>query len=430
MTRGLYRRRKAAKNGKLRDTGAFIIDMKIKDVPEFAGMNRRLVKTTGVLPQSRDAAVKVQEMKLMVKELIRDRDAKTLRKIQAGMLSLGSVYKKWKEGRVDLAEQYEEKKLVKSWRRYLENTNRLAEKSKENRRAIIKSLLAKELIGEHHVVNDLPELMVKIRGYYEDQKQAPAFNTIRIEIGAFLTKGLRIGDDTPLYRAVMNSGPLPMGNRRDHHPFYAPVECGQFLSRLMKRSSPHRQRYASAIIYMCYHGCRPEEFERGLFAADADTGHLHIRGTKNENADRVVPRVSDYGYEAYPQVATLNRMFERMGSQVRCRDFRRTYAIWCEAAGIPASHIRAYMGHSGKHVTQRYQRVLPTAKMLDDDAKTLREWVKAELEKGTPKRDQPAAMSALQAMMTMVGQSIGDMVSVIEENEAMDAKFEAENPGA
>ncbi|MCX5761741.1 MAG: hypothetical protein NTW72_09585, partial [Gemmatimonadetes bacterium] len=78
MARGLYRRRKAAKNGKLRDAGAYIIDMRIKNAPEFAGMNLRLVKTTGVLPQSRNASAIVQEMKLMIKELIRDRDAKTL----------------------------------------------------------------------------------------------------------------------------------------------------------------------------------------------------------------------------------------------------------------------------------------------------------------------------------------------------------------
>lgn len=117
MARGLYRRRKLGKSGKLRDTGAYIIDIKIKQVPELKGIKPpRIAKTTGVFPGDRNAETVVSEMKQMVKELIRERDAGTLRKIHSNALSLASAYKKWKTGRIHLAEGHEDKRVVKSWR--------------------------------------------------------------------------------------------------------------------------------------------------------------------------------------------------------------------------------------------------------------------------------------------------------------------------
>lgn len=380
MSRGLYRRRKAGKNGKLRDAGAYVIDMRIKNVPEFAGMDLRLAKTTGVFPGQRNAATIVSEMKLMVKELIRERDAPTLRKIQDGALTLPSAYRRWREGRIHLAEEYADRRVVKEWNKYLDDSG-LALKTKENRRAVVAALVAKQLLTEQTVVNDLPGVVKKIHRHYSGTKQASAFNTIMIEIGAFLTKGLGMERSSQFVRDVLKVPRLKQETRRDPHPFYTPRECADFCAKLIKRPTPNAQRYVESVLFMCMHGLRPDEFAGGRYMIDPETEHLRVSGTKNPNAKRLVPLSFAVPTFNPFRVDTLNRTFERMGSPVRCRDFRRTFSIWCLVAGIPDNRIKAYMGHAGQNVTQGYQRTTPRQTMLDGDRDLLRSWYYGEMEK-------------------------------------------------
>ncbi|MBA4072587.1 MAG: hypothetical protein C0497_12245 [Gemmatimonas sp.] len=406
MTTGLYRRRKAGKNGKLRDAGAYVIDMRIKRVPELAGIKQRLFKTTGVFPGHRNASTIVAEMKLMIKELIRERDIVTLRKIQSNVLSLPSAYKQWKTGRIHLAEGQEDKRVVKLWRSYIEHAP-LAESTKTNRLAIVSALEAKDFLTAQTVVNELPELLKKIRRHYEGKKQAPAFNTIRIEVGAFLTKGLNMEPDSRFVRDTLRATPLPVRSRREHHPFYSPHDCEAFCADLLLRKTALNRVYVESVLFMCLHGLRPEEFAEKRFAVDPKTEHLRIAGTKNPNAARVVPLLWEYPSNTTPKIDTLNRLFERMKSPVRCRDFRRTYSIWCELAGLPSSRVRAYMGHAPETVTQTYQSTVPKQTTLDLDRATLVKWYQDELAKERQPRKRGAPATAYGVLMHMLGPSLG-----------------------
>ncbi len=406
MTTGLYRRRKKGKNGKLRDAGAYVIDMRIKQVPELAGIKQRLFKTTGVLPGHRNASTIVAEMKLMLKELIRERDAATLRRIQSNVLSLPSAYKQWKTGRIHLAEGQEDKRVVKLWQGYYERSP-LADSTKTNRLAIVAALEAKEFLTAQTVVNELPEILKRIRRYYEGKKQAPAFNTIRIEVGAFLTKGLNMEPDSPFVRETMRVKPLPVRSRREHHPFYTPHECAAFCVDLLERQTTFNKLYIDSVLFMCLHGLRPEEFTERRFALDKETEHLRVFGTKNPNAARVVPMLWEFPSNDPPRIDTLNRMFQRMKSPVRCRDFRRTFAIWCELAGVPNSRLQAYMGHAPETVTQTYQSTVPKQTALDQDRALLVKWYQDELAKERQPRKKGTPATAYGVLMHMLGPSLG-----------------------
>lgn len=61
-------------------------------------------------------------------------------------------------------------------------------------------------------------------------------------------------------------------------------------------------------------------------------------------------------------------------------DLRRTYATWMEAAQIPRTRRRQYMGHSTGDVTDIYEQHEVDQYLIDDAAK-LEEFVKSEKRK-------------------------------------------------
>ena len=406
MPKGLYRRRTAhPKTGKLRHTGAYVREIHLPDVPEFAGMKRRFVRTTGLRPGDKNAEVIVAEMKRMIKELIRERDKGTLRKIEKNSMSLLSLHKWWLEGRVHLAREYEKFRVVEEWLRYYDESGHSA-KTRVNRRAVVASLEAKGFLTDETVVNDLPGILAKIRKHYDAKKQSPAFNTIRIEMIAFLTKGLGMEKDSAFVRELDRVEPLPQGERREPHPLENPRDCADLCAQILKRPTPAAGLYAESVLFMCKHGLRPEEFEGKRFEIDPTTEHLRITGTKNKNAKRVAPLSSSFLQEKPPKIATLNMMFARMGSPVRCRDFRRTFAIWCESAGIPQARITAYLGHGAKTMTQRYQLNTPKQATLDLDRDQLQRWYDAELEKVPAARKKVTPRSTFRDLVQAVRPSL------------------------
>lgn len=424
MTRGLYRRKKRGRSGKLQDAGAYVIDMRIKQVPELRGIPPRHFKSTEVFPNTRNAATTVHEMKLMVKDLIRTRDASTLRRIQSNKLSLASAYEQWKAGRIHLAQGFEDKKIAKLWREFYERAP-ISETTKVNRLAIITALINKKQLTEQNVINELIDIVPRIQHHYAHSRQSPAFNTIRIELKQFLKKGLGMDALSPFVRAVLNTLVMKQGKRRAHHPFESLHDCMEFCQQVQKRPTPNAALFARSVLFMCRHGLRPEEFALRRFGVDAETGHLRIRGTKNANAERVVPYIFEFGSDDPPKIDTLNRMFERMATKVRCRGFRRTFAAGCQEARIPNNRIQAYMGHGAQTVTQTYQQVVPTAKVLDQDRKTLDAWVNAELRKAPNRRDESVPLSAFRAMRQMLSPSLGQMQERISKEAAADAASSA-----
>jgi integrase len=206
---------------------------------------------------------------------------------------------------------------------------------------------------------------------------------------------------------VIKTPVINVARKREHHPFESPHDCLAFCQLVLKRPTPNAAVFARSVLFMCRHGLRPEEFANRRFGVDDETQHLRIRGTKNANAERVVPYIVEFGDDAPPRIDTLNATFVRMGSKVRCRDFRRTFAIWSQEAGIPHNRIQAYMGHGAQNVTQTYQQAVPKARTLDQDKKTLEKWFDAALARAPIGREAGPVTSSFRALMQLRRPSLG-----------------------
>jgi integrase len=67
-----------------------------------------------------------------------------------------------------------------------------------------------------------------------------------------------------------------------------------------------------------------------------------------------------------------NKVRERSGGSVTVYDLRRTYANWLEAAGIPRTRRRMYLGHGARDVTDLYESHEVKAFLVEDAAKLRR----------------------------------------------------------
>lgn len=338
----------------------------------------RIAKSTGVYPDMPGSKETVAQMKLMIRDLIAKRDEETLKRIYRGDLKLLDAYHFWKQGRMSQAEGGLHENLIQQAEAYIAKSPHAAT-TKARGRSTIKALKAKGLLLEHHSVRDLADVLTAAREHYRVAKAFDMFNNTRFFFLGFVRTHLKHGRSSHLYKSIVEIEAFKVRVRKDHHPLTTPHAFEEFVRLILSRATLDegtRRRYAQAVTMMCFHGFRPTEFANGNWERDKATGHLRIRGTKTIQSDRVVPLVYFFkGYKSQPlQVSTLNRMFERMGSPVRVRDFRRTYSIWCELAGIQRHRLQRYLGHAASTTTDIYQRVAPREEALTEDREKLKQW--------------------------------------------------------
>jgi hypothetical protein len=371
--KGLYRQKKYI-DGKLVHAGSFRVDVRTP----FASCPR-IAKLTGVFPGTPRAKERVSQIKEMLHDLVVSRDETTLLRIHRGELKLLDALHFWLQGRIALADSFQSEPLIARLEGYISSAV-LRDTTKTRNRAIVAALMNKGLLQKDHTVRQIPEALRAIRRHYELSGNAAMFNNTRMMILAFLKKGLGYDNTSRIYLDVQAVEQLKLVRRRDHHPFLSPHDMLDLIARLRAKGSPAGQQYAHAVAFMCFHSLRPNEFTSGSFERDNATGHLRINGTKNPNAYRVVPMLN-YFHGAPPKLGTLNATLTRLvpPTPVRCRDFRRTYSVWCEAAGIPRSRYQRYLGHAVTDVTAIYQQTRPTRETLDEDQQRLLEWLREEM---------------------------------------------------
>lgn len=136
---------------------------------------------------------------------------------------------------------------------------------------------------------------------------------------------------------------------------------------------------------MCLTGMRQAEWFERPWSIEAD--RVVIPGTKTDNAVRIVPKT----YPLARPVGTYSRLvqivYRHTHGDVQPHDFRRTFMVWAEDAGIPRSRRQIYLGHAVQGVTELYERRRSVEPWLAEDAAKLRAYL----------GDNPMAMS-LQVM--------------------------------
>jgi hypothetical protein len=100
-------------------------------------------------------------------------------------------------------------------------------------------------------------------------------------------------------------------------------------------------------------------------AWEVRTDRVAIHGTKRAGRERIVPRLgtpalpsSEYK-AAYHALVTVRQKLTKdhpLLAGLVVYDARRTFAHWLELAKIPRSRRMAYLGHSVRDVTDRYEQ--------------------------------------------------------------------------
>lgn len=145
----------------------------------------------------------------------------------------------------------------------------------------------------------------------------------------------------------------------------------------------------------------------GLWSLEA--AGVRVFGTKREGRQRRVPRLLTPSAPAMHRRTFENKLRER-GLGFRPYDLRRSYANWLEAARIPRTRRRLYLGHAAGDVTDLYEEHEVEA-FLAEDATRVRTYLAGAIPATDAARevraflelDPPAQASAETPKLQVIG---------------------------
>jgi integrase len=261
----------------------------------------------------------------------------------------------WSRYRVGQLERLPSPDTLRGLRGALERWADTAEASRWHRQArtyAVRAVL--RLARQDATVQDLPALL---RSYSWAAKGPTMFNRTRAAMLAFLRDTL--GRSHPVYQQCRDVRPRKEAKRAG-----SPLTVEAMTALTQQLTSAH----AEIAWAMVLTGMGPGELW-GRWQVLAD--RVHIAGTKRAGRARHVPLVRAIRRPARGYQAFRVALSEASGEAVEPYDLRRTYATWLEAAGIPRTRRRMYLGHGASSVTDLYERHQVDA-FLAEDAERLR----------------------------------------------------------
>lgn len=215
-------------------------------------------------------------------------------------------------------------------------------------------------------VAELPQALRHLKLTLAKQGHAAQFNRVRASVLAFVK--FTLGKRHDLYKDVADVEKMEETKLRDNNP--------QSVAQIVELARKIESRHVSALWGMCLTGMGPSEFFDGWRIEGAA---IRIPGTKRKARNRIVPLVLGDRFNrttADREIATewRSRLFadalrKASDGTVQPYDLRRTYANWMEAAQIPRTRRRQYMGHSIGDVTDIYEQHEVEAHLPGDAAK-------------------------------------------------------------
>jgi hypothetical protein len=238
------------------------------------------------------------------------------------------------------------------------------EKQRAAHKTAIKHL--KAVLRKGAPITDLPSALREVKQALSKEGHAAQFNRVRSSLQAFLRDTL--GRSHQVYRAVAEIGSITERKARKNNP----QTVAQILELARAIAAPH----VGTLWGMALTGMGPKEFFDGWSLGAAG---VRIPGTKREARDRIVPpvlvdrftgannrRELDSDWRARKFADALRAA---SGGSVQPYDLRRTYANWIEAAGIPRTRRKLYMGHAVGDVTELYEQHEVDAFLAEDALK-------------------------------------------------------------
>lgn len=156
---------------------------------------------------------------------------------------------------------------------------------------------------------------------------------------------------------------------------------------LLREIKAHRESNA-VIRFLLYSGCRRgEAYAAKWVDINERANTLHIRGTKTDTSDRVIPlfpklkaflielpRTNEYILPQLGDKSLPYRYLKKILPNHKLHDLRHTFATRALEQGIPMKIVQQWLGHSNfsttadiySHVTDKASQDF--AKLLDDDS--------------------------------------------------------------
>jgi integrase len=223
----------------------------------------------------------------------------------------------------------------------------------KQRRAANKSGI-KRLAEKASIVGNLPDALLQVRVDLIKEGHPAHFNRIRATALAFIRDTLKRSHH--LYGEVMD---VPLLKEKKA-PRRQPQTWAQLAAHAetMNKENP---RFRVALWAMALCGMGPKEYFVDGFLVLTD--RVKVGGQKRRGRIRDVPAVRTEYFTRKVPSATVGaeremrvfgeKLLEKCG--IHPYDLRRTYANWMEAAGIPRTRRRLYIGHAKKDTTDIYE---------------------------------------------------------------------------
>jgi integrase len=210
-------------------------------------------------------------------------------------------------------------------------------------------------------VADLPRVVEALRDTL-GAKHPRSFNLVRSAALAFVRATLKRSH--PLWLAVAAVEPRKVKASKRRTPLALKQLAGFF-------PAPESDPVDAVAWGMAFTGMGPSEYW-GAWHVRAD--RIHIEGTKRAGRVRDVPLVRAPAAPRLSRDLFRKKVNERTAAAISPYDLRRTFANWMEAAGVPRTRRRLYLGHGAGDVTGLYELHEVTA-FLAEDALKLRSYL-------------------------------------------------------
>lgn len=251
--------------------------------------------------------------------------------------------------------------LAAAFERWLKGLNRSASHVSTYRSVM------RQLRPGKATVAALPGLLEAYRAKAAMAGHAQMFRQARAACMAFLKKR-----DKALHAQVRDIELVPIRESTPGHP--------QTVAGALVVRAGLPVPWGDAWWTMCLTGMGPREYF--VTPWEVEDAWVAIHGTKRASRERRVPLIEGEGYSRPTLGGPWKQYREGLARfGVRPYDARRTFATWCEDAGIPERRISIYLGHARQNVTQLYTR-RDLDGFLKADGALLMGWLKAKAEAG------------------------------------------------
>lgn len=292
-----------------------------------------------------------------------------LREMREGRLKPLAVYEAFRVNelhRLPLGELL--KPLTESLNAWLETVE-----CSKAQRAAHKTMVNKVTERGPGTIADLPGRLVLVGLDCRKAKTPAQFNRVRASTLSFVRDTLKRS-----HRLYGELRDVPVMKEKKS-PERQPQTWGALVQHA-NRLNDVDPRYRNAMWAMALNGMGPKEYFIDGWQVQADRVLIH--GVKREKRARSVPRVrANYYLAPTPnRVVGKEREMRVFGETllelcgIRPYDLRRTYANWLEAAGVPRTRRKLYLGHSGGDVTSLYEQHEVEA-FLKEDAERLERYL-------------------------------------------------------